>query len=85
MRNGTYLGLCALALALTLGAPSRASQDGNDSTPQSSTSTSSSTSDEKKTKDNTQETKHASCEKMCLADGEDPLDCEQVCIQVVAR
>ena len=33
-------------------------------------------------KDN-QESKHGSCQQMCLAEGEDPLECESFCIQVV--
>ena len=27
--------------------------------------------------------KHPSCRELCLADGEDPLDCESFCVQVV--
>ena len=37
---------------------------------------------EESQKKDTQESKHGSCQQLCVAEGEDPLDCEQFCVEV---
>jgi hypothetical protein len=73
MRNVRAFALIAFALALSMGhtAKGQGSEavDFDETIPTEESSSH-------------DESKHLSCQQMCLADGEDPLDCESYCIQV---
>jgi hypothetical protein len=79
-RNGTFMALMILALTLSMGRAASASPAKDSGT---ETASPAATEEEVATPRETQESKkHGSCTQLCLADGEDPLDCESYCIQV---
>ncbi len=77
MRNARALTFVALALALWLGqtAKGQGSEAFDPDTDQPTINQGDSSSSH-------EESKHLSCQALCLADGEDPLDCDSYCIQV---